>query len=94
MIKNWKKFIESVSGLPGADTAPIGPNFGEQKLAKTLSDDQSSLIEGSDGIFYDMDGYIKLYNKTLTKMTLDPNLRNNFNRSNLEKLLQMGCSED
>jgi len=92
MIKNWKKFIESISGteLFGKD---MGPNYGEQKLAKTLSNDETSLIEGSDGVFYTLDDYIEFYNQTLKKMTLDPKLRN-FNKSNLETLLQIINSKD
>ena len=87
MIKTWKKFVESISGweLVGRD---MGPNYPEQKLPTTLSNDETSLIEGSDGIFYTMDDYIELYNQTLKKMTLDPKLRN-FNRSNLETLLNL-----
>jgi len=92
MIKTWEKFKESISGweLVGKD---MGPNYGEQKLPTTLTSDETSLIEGSDGIFYSMDDYIELYNQTLKKMTLDPKLRS-FNKSNLETLLQIGGHKD
>ena len=85
MIKTWKNFKESANGT---ELFGRGPNFPEQKLPTTLSSDETSLIEGSDGVFYTMDDYIELYNQTLKKMTLDPKLRN-FNKSNLETLLNL-----
>jgi hypothetical protein len=77
MIKNWTKFIESISGweLVGKD---MGPNYPQQ----------TTLIEGSDGLFYSMSDFLELYNETSKRGPIDPNLRD-FNKDNLELLLQI-----
>jgi hypothetical protein len=87
MIKTWKKFIESISGweLIGKD---MGPNYPEQKLPTTLTNKDTSVIEGSDGIFYTHSDYMELYNSLLKKTVLDPDLRS-FTKINLELLLQI-----
>jgi hypothetical protein len=87
MIKNWTKFIESISGweLVGKD---MGPNYPQQKSPQTITKDQTTLIEGSDGLFYSMSDFLELYNETSKRGPIDPNLRD-FNKDNLELLLQI-----
>ncbi len=93
MIKKWKKFIESISGLPLADTAPIGPNSPRQELRTTLSSKDTNVLTGIDGNFYTESDYMELFNEIMKQKTLDQSLRS-FNQLNLDTLLQISKSEN
>jgi len=86
-IKNWFKFIESISGweLVGKD---MGPNYGEGKLPNSLSNKDTNVCMGMDGVFYTESDYMELYNQSLKEYSLDPSLRS-FNQENLDTLLQI-----
>lgn len=65
MIKLYKKFIESISGTELVGNHSIGPNYPEQKLTNTLSQSDTQILIGSDGILYTFDDYQDLYNNYL-----------------------------
>lgn len=82
-IKNFK---ESISGweLVGKD---MGPNYPEQKLQNTISDDDTSVILGMDGKIYSEDEFLDLYNiyqKTGGKKELS-----SFNKKNLDEIIHL-----
>jgi predicted AAA+ superfamily ATPase len=58
-INKWKKFKESISGT--TDTMSFGPNYGDQELKNTISTKDTSLIEGADGVIYDLYKFQDLY---------------------------------
>ena len=86
MIKNWKKFGESISGTELF--GKVGPNYGEQELPNSLSNKDTNVCMGMDGVFYTESDYMELYNQSLKEYNLDPSLRS-FNQENLDTLLQI-----
>ncbi len=64
-IKQYKKFIESISGTELVGNHSIGPNYPEQKLANTLSQSNAQILIGNDGVFYTLEDYQDLYNDYL-----------------------------
>ena len=65
ILKLYRKFIESISGTELVGNHSIGPNYPEQKLANTLSQSDTQILIGSDGILYTFDDYQDLYNNYL-----------------------------
>jgi hypothetical protein len=92
MIKNWNDFNESISGweLVGQH---MGPGYPEQKLPTSLSNKDTNVCMGMDGVFYTESDYMELYNQSLKQNNLDPSLRT-FNQENLDTLLQIIGSKD
>jgi len=90
MIKNWKEYNEAANGTELFDR---GPNFPEKKLPNTLSNKDTNVCMGIDGVFYTESDYMELYNQSLKEYNLDPSLRS-FNQENLDTLLQIISSED
>jgi hypothetical protein len=82
-ISKWKKFIESISGT--TDTLPFGPNSPRQELRNTISNKDTTVIEGSDGIFYDLYKFQDLYNQYLSKGGLEK--LSDFTKENIDKIL-------
>jgi hypothetical protein len=85
-IKNWFKFIESISGweLVGKD---MGPNYPQSDLPNSLLSKDTNVLIGIDGNFYTESDYEDLFLKLSKKYRLDPNLRQ-FNSDNLNLLLK------
>lgn len=82
-INRWKKFKESISGT--TDTIPFGPNSPRQELRNTISNKDTTVLEGSDGVFYDLYKFQDLYKQYLSKGGKE-NL-SEFNRENIDKIL-------
>jgi hypothetical protein len=89
-INKWKKFKESISGT--TDTMSFGPNYGDQELKNTISTKDTSLIEGADGVIYDLYKFQDLYNLYL-KFGGKENL-SDFTKDNLDTILQIISSEN
>jgi hypothetical protein len=90
MIKNWNNFKESIGGaISGTELfGKVGPNYGEEKLPTTLSNKDTNVCMGMDGVFYTESDYVELYNQSLKEYSIDPYLRS-FNQENLDTLLQI-----
>jgi hypothetical protein len=82
-INKWKTFLEAISGT--TDTMPFGPNSPRQELRNTISNKDTTLIEGSDGIFYDLYKFQELYNTYLSNGGKE-NL-SDFNKDNIDKII-------
>ena len=82
-IKNWKWFKEAISGT--FDVMPFGPNSPRQELRNTISNKDTTVIEGIDGFIYDLYQFEELYN-TYLKVGGKENL-SEFNKENLDKLI-------
>jgi hypothetical protein len=82
-INRWKKFIESISGT--TDTMPFGPNSPRQELKNTISSKDTTVLEGSDGVFYDLYKFQDLYNQYLSNGGGE-NL-SDFTKENIDKIL-------
>lgn len=82
-INKWEKFKESISGT--TDTMPLGPNSPRQELRNTLSNKDTTVLEGSDGILYDLYKFQDLYNQYLSKGGKE-NL-SEFTKDNIDKIL-------
>jgi len=83
MIKNFKKFLESISGWEL--TQPVGPNYGENSFPPTLSvSDTQAIYSTITDKFYTFDEYDNEYNNYL-KNGGDP--LNGFSRDNLDLVL-------
>ena len=84
MIKNFKKFIESISGTELIGS--LGPGFPEQKLPNTISSgDTDVLYSDITGIIYSKDQYDDMYNDYLKKGGKP--LPDGFTKENLEKII-------
>ena len=84
IISKWKKFIESISGT--IDTMPFGPNSPRQELRNTISTKDTELIEGSDGVIYDLYKFQDLYNSYRKSGGLED--LSEFTKENIDKILQ------
>jgi len=84
-IKKWKGFKEAISGT--FDIMPFGPNSPKQELRNTISSKDTTVIEGSDGVIYDLYQFQELYNAYL-KDGGKENL-SEFNKANIDTLLQI-----
>ena len=82
-IKKWKSHSESISGT--FDTMPFGPNSPRQDLKNTIDSSDTTLIEGMDGVIYNLDQFQDLYN-TYLKLGGKEDL-STFNKSNLDFLI-------
>ena len=82
-IKKFKEF-ESISGWELVGQHVMGPNYGEQKLAVTLSSSDTETLMGIDGNFYTYDDYQELYQNYL-KSGGKP--LHGFNRDNLNLII-------
>jgi len=83
-IKNWKWFKEAISGT--FDVMPFGPNSPRQELRNTISSKDTTVIEGSDGVIYDLYQFQDLYNLYLKAGGKD-NI-SDFSKENIDKILQ------
>ena len=83
-IKKWKRFREAISGT--FDVMPFGPNSPRQELRNTISSKDTTVIEGSDGVIYDLYKFQELYNAYL-KDGGKENL-SEFNKENIDKIIQ------
>jgi len=81
-----KSFKESISGweLVGKD---MGPNYPDQKLASTLTNNDTSVLLGSDGKLYSEDEFDDLYNLYL-KSGGKENI-SDFNQKNLDTIIYL-----
>jgi len=84
-IKKWKGFREAISGT--FDVMPFVPNSPRQELRNTISNKDTTVIEGSDGVIYDLYQFQELYN-TYLKDGGKQNL-SEFNKENLDRLVQI-----
>ena len=84
-IKKFKEF-ESISGWELVGQHVMGPNYGEQELAVTLSSSDTQTHMGKDGKFYTYDDYQGKYTEYL-KNNGKEDLRE-FTKSNLDRVLQ------
>jgi hypothetical protein len=84
-IKNWKWFKEAISGTFGVE--PFGPNSPRQELRNTISNKDTTVIEGSDGVFYNLYKFQDLYNEYLSKGGKE-NL-SEFNKENIDRIIQV-----
>lgn len=82
-INSWRKFIESISGT--TDTMPFGPNSPRQELRNTISNKDTTVIEGTDGIFYDLYKFQELYNNYLS--TGGKENLSEFTKENIDKII-------
>jgi hypothetical protein len=82
-IKKWKGFKEAISGT--FDIMPFGPNSPRQELRNTISNKDTTVIEGMDGVIYDLYQFEELYN-TYLKDGGKENL-SEFNKENIDKLI-------
>jgi hypothetical protein len=82
-IKNWKWFKEAISGT--FDIMPFGPNSPRQELRNTISSKDTTVIEGSDGVIYDLYKFEDLYNLYLK--TGGKELLSDFTKENIDKLI-------
>jgi len=82
-IKNWNEYNESISGteLVGQH---MGPNYPEQNLPVTLSQSDTEISLGCDGVLYTYDDYEDLYQNYL-KIGGSP--LQGFNKQNLDTVL-------
>ena len=87
MIKNWKRFKESISGweLVGKD---MGPNYPQQKLPNTLDSSDTTLIMGVDGNLYTESDFMEFFDEISKFKKLNFNSKE-FNKSNLDRLIQI-----
>ena len=84
MIKKFKQFLEAVSGT--IDTMPFGPGFPRQKLANTLTQQDTEVIASDiTGELYTFDDYNQLYVDYLKKGGKP--LEGGFTKQNLEIIL-------
>ena len=86
-IKSWENFKESISGweLVGKH---MGPNYPEQKLPTSISNQDTNVLMAYNGEFYTEDEYIKqLYPEYLSKY---PNVPlSGFNKANLDLVIKV-----
>ena len=82
-IKNWKCFKEAISGT--FDVMPFGPNSPRQELRNTISSKDTTVIEGSDGVIYDLYKFEDLYNLYLKTGGKEP--ISDFTKENIDKLI-------
>jgi hypothetical protein len=84
IIKKWNKFIEAISGweLVGKH---MGPDYPEQVLHNTLSQSDTEMIEGVDGVIYTYDDYQNLYQDYLK--TGGSPITDGFTKSNLDSII-------
>ena len=83
-IKKWNQFLEAVGGFE-VPLRQIGPNYGEQKLAVTLSQSDTQTLLGMDGNFYTYDDFQTLYNDYLKSG--GEVLQGGFTKGNLDLIL-------
>lgn len=84
-IKLYNKFIESISGTELVGNHSIGPNYPEQQLSNTLSQSDTQILMGIDGILYTFDDYQNLYNEYLK---YGGKILDGFNKLNLDIVLK------
>ena len=84
-IKKFREF-ESISGWELVGQHVMGPNYGEQKLAVTLSSSDTETLMGMDGNFYTYDDYQSLYNDYM-KSGGKENIKD-FTQLNLDKVIE------
>ena len=82
-IKKWKWFKEAVSGTFGIE--PFGPNSPRQELRNTISNKDTTVLEGSDGVFYDLYKFQELYNTYLSNGGKED--LSDFNKINIDKII-------
>ena len=82
-IKKWKGFREAISGTFGVE--PFGPNSPRPELRNTISNKDTTVLEGSDGVFYNLYKFQDLYNEYLSKGGKE-NL-SEFTKENIDKIL-------
>ena len=82
-IKRWKTFFEAISGT--FDVMPFGPNSPRQELRNTISQKDTTVIEGIDGNIYDLYEFQDLYNNYLKSGGKEP--LSEFNKDNLDKII-------
>lgn len=83
IIKKWSSFKEAISGT--IDTMPFGPNSPRQELRNTISQKDTELIEGSDGVIYDIYKFQDLYNQYLSNNGKDQ--LSDFTKENIDKVI-------
>jgi hypothetical protein len=83
-IKNFKKFLESISGTELV--GPVGPAYGETRIQnKNIYMHHTNVIYSDlDDKFYTIDEYNDLYNEYLKK---GGNPIIGFSKENIEKIL-------
>lgn len=84
-IKKWKGFREAISGT--FDIMPFGPNSPRPELRNTISNKDTTVIEGMDGVIYNLYQFQELYN-TYLKVGGKENL-SEFNKENLDRIIRM-----
>ena len=82
-IKRWRGFREAISGT--FDVMPFGPNSPRQELRNTISQKDTTVIEGIDGNIYDLYEFQDLYNNYLKSGGKEP--LSEFNKDNLDKII-------
>lgn len=86
MIKNFTKYLESISGTTDFSSYP---NYGTQKLPNTLDTEDTELISAFNGKIYNQNEFQDLYNLYL-KMDISPKEDlSEFNEYNLNKLIEI-----
>jgi hypothetical protein len=83
MIKKWKSFIEAISGT--FDISPFGPNSPRTELRNTISQKETTVLEGSDGVYYNLYQFQDLYNQYLSKGGKED--LSEFTKDNIDKIL-------
>ena len=84
MIKKFKQFLEAISGT--IDTMPLGPGFPRQKLANTITQQDTQVIASDiTGDIYTDDDFNQLYEDYLKKG--EKPLEGGFSKENLEIIL-------
>jgi hypothetical protein len=86
MIKNFKQFLEAVSGTIGTFYGDFAPVVNRQKLPNTItSADTNVVYDETTDKFYSEDEYYDLYNKYIKKGGTP--IIGGLNKENLEKVL-------
>lgn len=83
MIKKWKSFIEAISGT--FDISPFGPDSERTELRNTISQKDTTVLEGSDGVYYNLYQFQDLYNQYLSKGGKED--LSEFTKDNIDKIL-------
>lgn len=88
MIKNFKQFLEAVSGTIGTFYGDFGPVVDRQKLPNTITSNDTSVIASDiTGKLYTYDDYNDLYEEYIKKNGKP--LTGGFTKQNLEIILNI-----